>query len=786
MHTRSQGTPPFGLLCYQRRKGSGSSAGFEIQQDSPSPIRDNPLFESSDSDLEAESMAENNEIPPPAVRFGDTLRSGVDFLGEFAYANDNVNIPPHYISLVNGGNLFHGRDDEDPTSHLNAFYELTNSHRPPNVDHHQIKRALFPFSLRDKARAWYDSIPGYNIATFQELKMLFLLEYNSPMKIEKLREEITTFRQKYDESFAEAWKRFTELLRKCPSHGLAPGHELLKFYKGLNSEGTGLVTAGSNGNLDDLTHEEVRALFQRLANNQRNWHNPRRAADKMGDTFGATKETEKITAIEAQLAEISTQMCTMTKAIKSFQLTPQPMAVLKCGLCQGGHHMDQCPNLESQPIEDVNYIGNNQQGFNQGNQYGNQQNWRPQQVNWNQSGTSNPSGSQWRTNTPPPGFEKKPSMDEQLGQILSLMTKTQKENDYFKEKTVEKFGQLEATMRNLETQIGQIATASHTRIPNVIPSDTVPNPKGVEQCKAVKLRSGKDLESPIMLDAQNGSNILHAGADERIEWATTEAREGQQEKEESTMSDIHKKNPLSPAMDPKCPFNFPDFIPPPPFPVENKKKGRKIIQEKGLDWMMNIIRKVNVDVSLVDLFLHFPKFSKFFKDLIAKKEKIQDDGVVILSAFCSQFVKGKMPAKRRDPGSCVIPCEMGDKKFPKCLLDQGSGISLMALKTARSIGLEARIEPIDIDLQLADHSIVKPKGIIEDVLVKVDRFVLPVDFIVLEMEEDKDMPILFGRPFLATGDVVIETKTNTVMFRVDGENVVIKQEKAGKRLLEPG
>ncbi|XP_042059486.1 uncharacterized protein LOC121803993 [Salvia splendens] len=699
-------------------------------------------------------MAENNEIPPPVVRFGDTLRSGIEHPGEFAYANDNVNIPPHYISLVNGGNLFHGWDEEDPVSHLNAFYELTNSHRPPNVEHHRINRALFPFSLRENARAWYDSLPGYNIATFQELKTLFLLEYNSPMKIEKLREEITSFRQKYDESFAEAWKRFTELIRKCPSHGLAPGHDLLKFYKGLNSEGTGLVTAGSNGNLDDLTHDEVRALFQRLANNQRNWHNPRRGADRAGDTFGATKDAERVTAIEAQLADISTQMSSMTKAVKSLQLTPQPQAVtvMRCGLCQGGHHTDQCPSLQGPPTEDVNYIGNNHQGFNQGNQYNNQQNWRPQQATWNQA-----------------------------------------------EKTVEKFGQMEATMRNLETQIGQIATASHTRIPNAIPSDTVPNPKGFEQCKAVKLRSGKDLESPIMLDAQNGSNILHAGADklfgsqtshagadEGIEWATTEAREGQQEKEESTMSDIHKKNPLSPAMDPKCPFNFPDFIPPPPFPVENKKKGRKIIQEKGLDWMMNIIRKVNVDVSLVDLFLHFPKFSKFFKDLIAKKEKIQDDGVVILSAFCSQFVKGKMPAKRRDPGSCVIPCEMGDKEFPKCLLDQGSGISLMALKTARSIGLEARIEPIDIDLQLADRSIVKPKGIIEDVLVKVDRFVLPVDFIVLEMEEDKDMPILFGRPFLATGDVVIETKTNTVMFRVDGENVVIKQEKAGKRLLEPG
>ncbi|XP_042009222.1 uncharacterized protein LOC121757808 [Salvia splendens] len=431
MHTRSQGTPPFGLLCYQRRRRVRDSE-FEIFPDYPSPIRSNSLFGLSaerDQESDTESMAENNEIPPPVGRFGDTLRSGIEYPGEFAYANDNVNIPPHYISLVNGGNLFHGRDEEDPVSHLNAFYELTNSHRPPNVEHHRIKRALFPFSLREKARAWYDSLPGYNIAIFQELKTLFLLEYNSPMKIEKLREEITSFRQKYDESFAEAWKRFTEMIRKCPSHGLAPGHDLLKFYKGLNNEGTGLVTAGSNGNLDDLTHDEVRALFQRLANNQRNWHNPRRAAEKVGDTFGATKDAERVTAIEAQLADISTQMSSMTKAVKSLQLTPQPQAVtvMKCGLCQGGHHTDQCPSLQGPRVEDVNYIGNNRQGFNQGNQYNNQQNWRPQQTGWNQAGPSNNSGNQWRNNTQPPGYEKKPSVEDQLGQILSFMTKSQGE-----------------------------------------------------------------------------------------------------------------------------------------------------------------------------------------------------------------------------------------------------------------------------------------------------------------------------------------------------------------------
>ena len=78
-------------------------------------------------------------------RFGDILISGLDHPGDFAYAMDNVNKPPHYISFVNEGNLFHGRDNEDPICHLNAFCELTINHRPPNVKHDRIKRALFPF-----------------------------------------------------------------------------------------------------------------------------------------------------------------------------------------------------------------------------------------------------------------------------------------------------------------------------------------------------------------------------------------------------------------------------------------------------------------------------------------------------------------------------------------------------------------------------------------------------------------------------------------------------------------
>ncbi|XP_042019108.1 uncharacterized protein LOC121766947 [Salvia splendens] len=165
---------------------------------------------------------------------------------------------------------------------------------------------------------------------------------------------------------------------------------------------------------------------------------------------------------------------------------------------------------------------------------------------------------------------------------------------------------------------------------------------------------------------------------------------------------------------------------------------------------------------------------------MANKEELQDEGIVALSTNCSQLISGIMPMKRRDPGGCIIPCEIGNTIFTKCLLDQGSGISLMALKTARAIGLEERMEPIDIALQLADHSIVKPTGIVEDFLVKIDKFIIPIDFIVLDMPEDKEVLILFGRPFLATGDVLLGAKDNTVTFRVNGEQLTINVEKAMK------
>ena len=138
-----------------------------------------------------------------------------------------------------------------------------------------------------------------------------------------------------------------------------------------------------------------------------------------------------------------------------------------------------------------------------------------------------------------------------------------------------------------------------------------------------------------------------------------------------------------------------------------------------------------------------------------------------------------MPQKLKDPGSFTIPCAIGNSIFEKALCDLGASINLMPLSIFRKLGLgEAR--PTTISLQLADRSIKHPRGVIEDVLVKVDKFIFPADFVVLDMEEDKEIPLILGRPFLATGRALIDVQKGELRLRVQEEEVTFNVLKAIK------
>ncbi|KAJ8761414.1 hypothetical protein K2173_001545 [Erythroxylum novogranatense] len=140
-----------------------------------------------------------------------------------------------------------------------------------------------------------------------------------------------------------------------------------------------------------------------------------------------------------------------------------------------------------------------------------------------------------------------------------------------------------------------------------------------------------------------------------------------------------------------------------------------------------------------------PSYAKFLKEILSNKRRLEEYATVKLNEECSAILSRKLPPKLKDPGSFTY----------KALMDLGASINLMPLSVFRKLGL-TEPKPTTISLQLADRSITYPRGIIEDVLVKVEKFIFPVDFLVFDMEEDIDNPIILGRPFMATAQTIID------------------------------
>ncbi|XP_058784530.1 uncharacterized protein LOC131659340 [Vicia villosa] len=167
-----------------------------------------------------------------------------------------------------------------------------------------------------------------------------------------------------------------------------------------------------------------------------------------------------------------------------------------------------------------------------------------------------------------------------------------------------------------------------------------------------------------------------------------------------------------------------------------------------------------------------PIYAKFMKDIISKKRTTDTDSV-ILTETCSAILQGmKIPVKKPDRGSVTILCTIGDRSFKRALIDLGASVSLMPLSIYRKLGIEG-VQDTRMTLQFADHSVKKPFGIVEDVLVKVDKFVFPVDFVILEMPEDEEIPLILGRPFLETSRCMIDIENGTMTLKVYDEELKI-------------
>ena len=202
-----------------------------------------------------------------------------------------------------------------------------------------------------------------------------------------------------------------------------------------------------------------------------------------------------------------------------------------------------------------------------------------------------------------------------------------------------------------------------------------------------------------------------------------------------------------------------------PFPHRLQKA-----REEQFSKFLDIFKKIEINIPFAEAINQMPNYAKFLKEILSKKRKIAEEGIVNLITTYSTVIQQNLPIKMKDPGSFTIPCSIGKYEFKKALCDSGANINLMPLSVVQRLSL-GELTPTTITLQMANKSMAQPEGVLEDVLVKVGKSIFPVDFVIMKMEEDTQVPLLLGRPFLATRAALIDVKRGELTLRIGEEEV---------------
>ena len=664
---------------------------------------------------------------------------------------NNFELKPALITMVQQ-HQFTGHPTEDPNEHLGRFLRMANTVKLNGVRPEVIKLHLFPFSLRDTAATWYVSSPYGSVDSWDELVEAYLCRFFPPSLTSERRREIIVFQQGEDESLYVAWERFKRLLKRCPMHGIGLKTQMDIVYHALNDISKGIIDASCCGAFKRKSAEEARDLIEDLA--KCNMKTP--SEFSRGNSRGkGILELNKMVAMEAKLDVIMHRMDKQER--KTY--TAHEIGAVEKEILKG--NADRAVDEQLYETEEVKYLGE-QRNYHFKPNTNLPTHYHPALRNHeNLSYGGGASQGPRQVQNPPQGYQQPPRFQQQQQGIEHINEyQGQRRALSFEEQMLQfmgdnkkllilheqKFAELgatatnfqvfqnttNATLKNLETQVGQLALTLQSQKKDAFPSDTKKNPK---DCMAVQLRSGKELEKMT----EKNDNSTEKESPEKEE-------ELERKKERVDRNDIHDPRPAV------------------PFPQRLQKS--KI--EEQFARFLKTFQKLEISMPFTEVVTQMPLYAKFLKDILSKKRKIVREGIVNLTATCSALMKKELPEKMKDPGSFTIPCMIEGVEIQKALCDSGASINLMPLSVAKQLSLGELI-PTTITLQMADRSMVKPEGVLEDVLVTVGKFVFPVDFIILDMEEDSQVPLLLGRPFLATGAALIDMQKGVLTLRVGNE-----------------
>ncbi|XP_061374788.1 uncharacterized protein LOC133317011 [Gastrolobium bilobum] len=567
---------------------------------------------------------------------------------------NNFELKPSLISLVARAQ-YSAADEEDPHEFIDRFLMICDTTKHNGVPADAIRLRLFPFAVKGSALKWIERQPAISISTWEDLSNKFFAHFFSMEKYNQLVNAITNFRQFEGESLCATWNRFQELIRKFPQWKGDNDRKVAIFFNGISPE-TRLVTNGAaGGSIRQSTSEQALNLIKKLARDE-NESVP--ASVKRG----VIKQENNDTLLAELLSKkINSKFDSLEQQFQKFQVSHVQSTP------QEAHKSNECSNSlsdDSPQQVQVNGIWYDQ---------------RPQPSNFprNNNYGAGGGGGNFQRRTQGAGMDYKSNNYQQPPQIQA------------KEPS------------ELEKLVAQMVSE---RIPGTFPSNTVINPK--EDCMAITTRSGKvvaPLSNPILDRVEDKEQ-----AEKQKGAVEPEAEVIVKEKEKEAV--IEKEKPS--FFDKNCPLTHEYIMAQAPYPERFKKE----VTNKHYDRFLDIFKKLHINIPFAEALANMPGYAKFMKDLL-KKNKLQECQTVELTAKSSAFIQQKIPAKLRDPGSFNIPITIDDIAIGRAICDLGASINLMPLSIYKALGIE-ELKPTEVSLQLADRSVRKPNGIIEDVLVK--------------------------------------------------------------------
>ncbi|GKC78099.1 zinc knuckle CX2CX4HX4C containing protein [Tanacetum coccineum] len=188
---------------------------------------------------------------------------------------------------------------------------------------------------------------------------------------------------------------------------------------------------------------------------------------------------------------------------------------------------------------------------------------------------------------------------------------------------------------------------------------------------------------------------------------------------------------------------------------------------------MESLKKIKINRPLLKEIRQTDNYAKQMKYLVENKPRTEEDNEIIMNPRCSALFQNHLPPKEQDLESFIHPCYIKKLDFKNALADLGASISIMPFSMYKHLGI-GKLTPINMLIEMADNTKCTPKGIVKNLLIKINKFIFPVDFVILDMVEDIRMPIILGRPLLATAHAQVDIFRKTISLEVGSEKVIFK------------